>query len=87
MTDDKHQAFYDANRGPYGTNVGDTWTAPDSVIQEKLDEDGQGLVLVHEVILRDGEAVEVVYVTDDAELISKATDGLPRYAAQKASEN
>lgn len=73
--------------GPYGTNEGDIWTADGSVVQEQLDTDGKGLVLIHEMMDRDGDLEEVMYVSDDAETIAAARRGTELYIAQKASES
>lgn len=62
-------------RGPYGTNEGDKWLAPASLMQHRLDADGDGKVLVHEMLRKDGVVQEVVYVTDNAEMISEARQG------------
>lgn len=43
-----------ATRGPYGTNEGDIWLAPGSGVQIRLDEQGEGLQLVHEMLEKDG---------------------------------
>jgi hypothetical protein len=74
-------------RGPYGTNEGDIWLAPDSEVQEQLDADGEGLVLVHEMLMKDGELQEVIYTTKDAELVSKAQQGHERWVAVQAAQN
>jgi hypothetical protein len=74
-------------RGPYGTNKGDMWLAPGSSIQERLDREGEGLVLVHEMVERDGKIQEGIYVTDNAELIEEARRGHELYVAEQASQN
>ena len=72
---------------PYGSNVGDVWLGEGSEIQALLDQDGEGLQLVHEVVERDGRQEEVVYVTKDPELISLARAGTVFYWEQKRREN
>lgn len=74
-------------RGPYGTNEGDKWLSPGSDVQDRLDADGEGLVLIHEMMVKDGLLQECFYVTDDAEMIAEAARGHEHYMAQKASEN
>lgn len=74
-------------RGPFGTNEGDKWLGEGSPAQEHLDTHNQGLTLIHEMMVRDGELQEVVYVTQNRELIEEATLGTELYWAQKASEN
>jgi hypothetical protein len=76
-----------ATRGPYGTNVGDIWWAEGSDVQKRLDEDGEGLMLIHEVMEKDGEIQECMYVTKLPELVEAARRGTEKYVAQKASEN
>jgi hypothetical protein len=74
-----------AARGPYGTNEGDMWLAPGSPIQERADEDG--LTLIHEMMEKDGEVQEVIYLTALPELIEKATAGHELYMAARAQAN
>jgi hypothetical protein len=74
-------------RGPYGTNEGDCWLGEGSNVQEMLDKQGDGLVLVHEMLVKDGELQESVYVTASEDLIARARAGHEKYIAQKASEN
>jgi hypothetical protein len=57
--------------GPYGTNEGDIWLTEGSDVQERLDAEGKGMKLVHEII----EGKEKIYVTDDSELIARARVG------------
>jgi hypothetical protein len=72
--------------GPYGTNLGDIWLGVDSPVGQML-KDREGLTLIHEVLNKDGEIQECLYVTDDAELIRRAEEGTVRYWQQKGSEN
>jgi hypothetical protein len=74
-------------RGPYGTNEGDKWLATGSEIQKRLDADGNGHILIHEMLLKDGEVQEVVYVTANEELIAEATAGHEKWLAAKAQES
>lgn len=76
-----------ARRGPYGTNEGDMWLAPGSGVQEKLDAEGEGLVLIHEMMVKDGELQECLYVTKLPELIEQASEGHVKYMERLASEN
>jgi len=78
---------YDGTRRqPYGTREGDIWLGPGAV-QELLDAEGEGKVLVHEMMVKDGVLDEFVYVTTDPELIERATHGHELWMAQVASEN
>jgi hypothetical protein len=70
-------------RGPYGTNEGDKWLATGSDVQNRLDADGEGLVLIHEVI--DGE--EKLYTTALPDLIAEATAGHREWEAEQAGRN
>jgi hypothetical protein len=74
-------------RGPYGTNEGDKWLAPGSMVQNRLDKEGEGLILIHEMLVKEGELQECLYVTKDPEMIAEAEAGHERWMAQKASEN
>jgi hypothetical protein len=71
-------------RGPYGTNIGDTWMAPGSDIQRRLDQEGEGLVLCV-FINDDGE--EALYTTSNPEMIAEAQQGHERYVASLAARN
>jgi hypothetical protein len=66
---------------------GEKWLAPDSEIQKRLDADGEGMVLIHEALRRGGELQEVIYVTDDPDLIREATAGHEQWVARQASRN
>ena len=72
-------------RGPYGMNEGDKWLAPDSPIQHELD--AEGLVLIHEMMVKDGKLQECLYTTSDPELIAEAQKGHERYVAEIAAQN
>lgn len=73
--------------GPYGTNEGDCWLGIGSPVQEMLDESDPGLILIHEMLVKDGELQEVIYVTKDEELIERATRGHEQYMAEQAVAN
>jgi len=72
-------------RGPYGTNEGDMWLSPGSEIQNRLD--AEGLVLINEMMVKDGELQECVYTTSNPEMIAEAREGHKRYVAAQASKN
>jgi hypothetical protein len=79
-------------RGPYGTNEGDIWSGEDSPVGERLKADG--LILIHEVLNKDGEVQEVIYNVEASnpdpeiqDLIKRAREGLERYFEAKAQEN
>lgn len=82
-------------RGPYGTNLGDIWSAEDSEIGRLLKE-RDNLVLIHEVLDKgDGNGPqEVLYNVEEnnpdpemQDLIRRAREGRERWIAQRASEN
>jgi hypothetical protein len=70
--------------GPYGTNKGDQWLAPGSEIQNRLDADGEGLVLVHWI---DDDGEEAVYTTSNPEMIAEAQRGHEQWVAAQARRN
>jgi hypothetical protein len=72
-------------RGKYGTNEGDKWLAPGSAVQNALDADG--LVLIHEMLVKDGVLQEVMYTTDNPEMIAEAREGHERWVEAQAREN
>jgi len=72
-------------RGPYGTNEGDVWLSPGSEIQNRLD--AEGLVLINEMMVKDGKLQECVYTTSNPEMIAEAREGHKRYVAAQASKN
>jgi hypothetical protein len=74
-------------RGPYGTNEGDMWLSPGSMMQDVLDEKGEGLVLINEMMVKDGKLQECVYTTSNPEMIAEAREGHKRYVAAQASKN
>jgi hypothetical protein len=76
-----------SHRAEYGTREGDKWLAPGSDIQNRLDQEGKGLVLIHEMMVKDGELQEVVYVTALPDLIEEATKGHERYMEALAGRN
>jgi hypothetical protein len=73
--------------GQYGTNEGDCWVAPWSEVQEMLDADGEGLVLVHEMVLKDGVLEECMYTTANPELIERARKGYEKLTFDAANRN
>ena len=70
-------------RGPYGTNEGDKWMAPGSDVQARLDAEGEGMVLIHEII--DGE--EKLYTTSDPDLIREALEGHDLWIEEERRNN
>ena len=74
-----------APRGPYGTNENDCWLAPGSDVQKLMDERGRGEVLVHEMLVKDGELQECLYVTAEPEMIERATRGHEQWVAEQAA--
>lgn len=87
MTDSYGFGHSARGRGSYGTNKGDCWLGTDSPIQRKLDAEGKGLILVHEIVERDGGLQEGVYVTEEPELIERAKRGHEFYVAERAARN
>ena len=73
-----------AKRGPYGTNIGDTWMAPDSEMQRRLDAEGDGLRLCFFV---NDDGLEALYTTSDPEMIAEAERGHELYVAALAARN
>jgi hypothetical protein len=83
--------------GPYGTNLGDVWLGEGSPVQESLNRkyiedvlggsEEPGLVLIHEMIERDGEVQEALYVTSNPEMIRRAAEGHEKWLAARAAEN
>lgn len=71
-------------RGPYGTNIGDTWMAPGSDMQARLDADGEGLKLC---IFINDDGVEALYTTSNPEMIAEAEQGHELYVAALAARN
>jgi hypothetical protein len=74
-------------RGPYGTNEGDKWLATGSPVQDLMDADGEGKILIYEMLVKDGKLQEVLYVTTNPEMIEEAREGHEKYMAQIASQN
>lgn len=68
---------------PFGRNEGDCWLGEGSPVQQMIDAEGGSEKLIHEMVVRDGELVEVVYVTDDADVIERATVGTTKYERQQ----
>jgi hypothetical protein len=60
---------------PYGQNEGDIWTGEGSQVQDLLDQENPGLILIHEMHTRGDVTEEVVFTTDAADLIAKARSG------------
>ena len=46
--------------GPYGTNLGDIWSGEDSAVGKMLME-RDDLVMIHEVLEKDGKIEERIY--------------------------
>lgn len=65
---------------PYGLNEGDMWLGVDSDVGKLLLE-RDGLTLVHEMLFKDGELQDCMYVTDNIELINQAREGHQRWLA------
>lgn len=74
-------------QGPFGTNEGDTWWMPDSPLQRHADEQGDGLVIIHTMVKRDGVVQEAVASTYNPELIAEAKAGYERLIAEQARSN
>lgn len=74
-------------RGEYGTNEGDKWLAPDSPVQRRFDQDGEGLIMIHEMLVKDGALQEVIYVTKNEEMIAEAREGHEQWVAAQAQKN
>jgi hypothetical protein len=80
--------------GPYGTNVGDIWSAEESEIGRRLMRE-KGLVLIHEVFEDDdGRPEERIYNIELSnsdmqmqDLIRRAREGTKRWIAEQARRN
>jgi len=83
MTDEIGRFGMGKQRGPYGTNEGDMWLAPGSDMQNMLDREQPGVVLIHEII--NGE--DSIYTTRDEEMIAEARKGHEMYIAEEARRN
>lgn len=93
MSDNLFSQFYGGHYGPYGTNEGDIWSAEDSEVGERLKKE-KGLILIHEVMERDGEVQECIYsVAQDNPnmemqmLIKRAREGTIKWAQAHAKLN
>lgn len=79
--------------GPYGTNEGDVWSGEHSPVGQMLME-RDGLLLIHEMLFKDGRVQECLYNVDPRspdmgiqDLVKRARRGTELYWAQKSSEN
>ena len=79
--------------GPYGTNLGDIWSGEESDVGRRCMAE-KGLVLIHEVLNKEGQIQECVYTVDKdnprpemQDLIARARRGVERWAAAQASAN
>jgi hypothetical protein len=80
--------------GPYGTNVGDIWSAEESDIGRRLKREN-GLVLIHEVFEKDdGTPEERIYNVEESnpdmqmqDLIRRAREGAKRWIEEQARRN
>jgi hypothetical protein len=79
--------------GPYGTNEGDIWSGEHSSVGKMLMEQ-DGLLLIHEVLFKDGAVQECLYNVDPKspdmgiqDLVKRARRGTQLYFEQKAREN
>lgn len=73
---------------PYGANEGDIWLGEGSEVQAMLDEQGEGLKLVHQVLRQeDGSLEEAIFVTDDEEILAEAREGTEKWIAARAQSN
>lgn len=80
-------------RGPYGTNLGDIWSTEDSEVGKMLME-RDGLVMICEVMEKDGKVQEGIYnVHKDnpdpemQDLIKSAREGTKLWVAAQAMMN
>lgn len=90
---DLNRATPGRRRGPYGTNKGDIWSSEDSEVGKML-MDREGLVMIHEVMEKDGKVEERIYnVHKDnpdpemQDLIRSARDGTELWVAAQAANN
>jgi hypothetical protein len=80
-------------RGPYGTNLGDIWSAEDSSVGQRIKNEHGG-VLIHEMLRVDGKLDERIYWVEEnnsdaqiQDLIKRARDGTELYLAAQAQKN
>lgn len=82
-------------RGPYGTNLGDIWSAEDSSVGEKLKRE-KNLLMIWEVFQKEGDTKpeQYTYCVDLAnpdpgiqDLIRRARAGTELYHAEQARRN
>jgi hypothetical protein len=80
-------------RGLYGTNLGDIWSGEASDVGKML-MDREGLVMIHEVMEKDGKVQECIYNVHkdnpDPEmqaLIKSAREGTELWVAAQAAMN
>ena len=85
--------FYSGHYGPYGTNEGDIWSGEDSDVGKLLKEK-DGVVLIHQVIEKDGKMQDCIYVVKEnnpdmemQDLIKRAREGLKKWLAAHAKLN
>jgi hypothetical protein len=75
--------------GPYGTNEGDIWSGEHSEVGKMLME-RDGLLLIHEIINGEERIYNVEPDNPDPEmqdLIKRAREGTPLWAAAQAKQN
>jgi hypothetical protein len=90
---DGRRLAHSQRRGPYGTNLGDIWSAEESALGQMLME-RDGLVMIHEVLEKDGKVEERIYnVHKDnpdpemQDLIKRAREGTTLWLAVQAANN
>lgn len=93
MSSGSYGGGYNLVSWPYGTNEGDIWSGEDSPVGKMLME-REGLVMIHEVMIKDGKTGEHIYnVHKDnpdpemQDLIRRAREGTAKYLAAQAAMN
>lgn len=87
------RAYGGKPRGPYGTNLGDIWSGEDSEVGQMLMH-RKGLVMIHEVMEKDGKVQECIYNVevgnprmDMQDLIKRARAGTAKWMMAQAANN
>jgi hypothetical protein len=77
--------------GPYGTNEGDIWSGEDSEVG-KMCMERDGLVLIHEMMVKDGKLQDCMYTVakdnprmEMQDLIRRAREGTKLWVAAQAA--
>jgi hypothetical protein len=90
MSDHLFSQFYGGRgpRGPYGSNIGDTWYASDELNRMIREDKGpEWAILIYVKADDNGMPVESVFSTKNSELIEEARQGTIKWAQAHARLN